>query len=129
MIGGGPFWPPRAIWCCAQITEAVCAYPSPANDNIVENVIDNGETKTSVGRMDWADIESMIDKAVAQKFADPGRLGIAGHNQCAFLAAWGCTRPNSRFKAGVICGGVSDWGALCLTSDIPDLEVGPSPSV
>ena len=73
--------------------------------------------------MDWADIEAMIDEAIAQKISDPGRIGIAGHSQGGFLAAWGVTRPNNRFKAGVISAGPTDWGCLSITTDWPDLEV------
>lgn len=77
-----------------------------------------------MGTLDWADIETMIDEAIAQKIADPNRLGIAGDSQGGFLAAWGCTRPGNRFKAGVICAGPTEWGTLSMTSDMPEMEVG-----
>ena len=76
-----------------------------------------------MGILDWDDIESMIDEAVAQKITDPDRLGIAGVSQGGFLAAWGCTRPNSRFKAGVVGAGPTEWGSLSMCDDMPDLTV------
>lgn len=76
-----------------------------------------------MGTLDWEDVETMIDEAISQKIADPSKIGIAGYSQGGFLAAWGCTRPNSRFKAGVIYAGVTDWGSMSLAGDMPDLEV------
>lgn len=65
----------------------------------------------------------MIDEAIARGIADPDRLGIAGVSQGGFLAAWGCTRPDSRFKAGVVSAGPTEWGSLCMSDDMPDLTV------
>ena len=79
-----------------------------------------------MGTWDWADIETMIDEAVARRIADPERLAIAGGSLGGFLAAWGCTRPNSRFKAGVISKGPTDWGTLTITTDWPDSAVSES---
>jgi dipeptidyl aminopeptidase/acylaminoacyl peptidase len=76
-----------------------------------------------VGGIEWLDIETMIDEGISQGIVDPYRIGIAGYSQGGFLAAFGCTRPNNKFKAGVVGAGVTDWGILAATSDIPDLEV------
>lgn len=76
-----------------------------------------------VGGIEWLDIETMIDEAVLQGMVDPDRIGIAGYSQGGFLAALGCTRPNNKFKVGVVGAGVTDWGILAATSDMPDYEV------
>ena len=76
-----------------------------------------------VGGIEWMDIETMIDEGISQGIVDPHRIGIAGYSQGGFLAALGCTRPNNQFKAGVVGAGVTDWGILAATSDLPDLEV------
>lgn len=76
----------------------------------------------TVGTLDWDDIQTMIDEGVGRGLVDPQKLAIAGYSQGGFLAAWGCTRPNNIFKAGVIGAGVTDWGILTATSDLPDIE-------
>ena len=76
-----------------------------------------------VGGIEWLDIETMLDEGISQGIVDPNRVGIGGYSQGGFLAAVGCTRPNNKFKAGVIGAGISDWGILAATSDLPDLEV------
>lgn len=65
----------------------------------------------------------MIDEAISRGLVDPRKLGIAGYSQRGFLTAWGCTRPNNLFKVGVVGAGVSDWGFLAVSSDMPDVEV------
>ena len=76
-----------------------------------------------VGGIEWLDIETMLDEGISQGIVDSNRVGIGGYSQGGFLAAVGCTRPNNKFKAGVIGAGISDWGILAATSDLPDLEV------
>jgi dipeptidyl aminopeptidase/acylaminoacyl peptidase len=76
-----------------------------------------------VGGIEWSDIETMIDEGISQGIVDPRRIGIAGYSQGGFLAALGCTRPNNKFKFGVVGAGVTDWGMLAATSDLPDIEV------
>lgn len=74
-----------------------------------------------VGDMEWVDVMSAVDAAIDRGIADPGRLGIGGWSQGGFLTAWGVTQTN-RFKAGVMGAGVSDWGMMVMTSDIPTIE-------
>ncbi|KAH9941544.1 alpha/beta-hydrolase [Amylocystis lapponica] len=78
----------------------------------------------AMGTLEWDDIESMADTAVAQGLADPRRLGLAGYSQGGFLTSWGCTRPDGRFRMGVCGAGVAEWGMLAATSDVPDIEAG-----
>lgn len=65
----------------------------------------------------------MIDEGISRELVDPDKVALAGYSQGGFLTAWGCTRPNNTFKAGVVGAGVSDWGLLTVTSDLPDVEV------
>ncbi|KAJ7171109.1 alpha/beta-hydrolase [Mycena filopes] len=76
-----------------------------------------------MGALDYADVESMLAAAVARGYADPDKVAIAGYSQGGFLAAWGCTRPDAPWKAGVIGAGPTDWGSLIVCSDVPDVEV------
>lgn len=76
-----------------------------------------------VGGIEWTDIEEMIQEGISQGIVDPNRIGIAGYSQGGFLSAWGVTRPNNKFKVGVIGAGVTEWGILAATSDMPDVEV------
>ncbi|KAL6306882.1 alpha/beta-hydrolase [Sparassis latifolia] len=75
-----------------------------------------------MGTLEWTDIETMVEHCIGQGMVDPDKLAIAGYSQGGFLTAWGCTRPNNTFKAGVVGAGVSDWGLLAATSDMPDFE-------
>ncbi|KAF8873370.1 Alpha/Beta hydrolase protein [Gymnopilus junonius] len=75
-----------------------------------------------VGGIEWLDVETMIEEGISQGLVDPERIGIAGYSQGGFLAALGVTRPNNKFKVGVIGAGITDWGMLAATSDVPDIE-------
>ncbi|KAJ7079993.1 alpha/beta-hydrolase [Mycena belliarum] len=75
-----------------------------------------------MGTLDYADIESMLAAAIERGYADRDKVAIAGYSQGGFLAAWGCTRPNAPWKAGVIGAGPTDWGSMAISSDVPDVE-------
>ncbi|HEX6818510.1 MAG TPA: S9 family peptidase [Ktedonobacterales bacterium] len=86
----------------------------------------HGETfaaaaRGAVGKADFGDILSAVDAAVERGIADPERLGIGGWSQGGFMAAWAVTQTN-RFKAAVMGAGVSDWGMMTVTSDLPGFE-------
>src|SRR5262249_47897633 len=72
-------------------------------------------------RDDYADVMAMVDAAVARGVADPARLGIGGWSQGGFMSAWAVTQT-SRFKAAIMGAGVSDWGMVGMTSDLPAFE-------
>ncbi len=74
-----------------------------------------------VGGADYADVISAVDAAVARGIADPERLGIGGWSQGGFMTAWAVTQTR-RFKAAIMGAGVSDWGMMVVTSDVPDFE-------
>jgi len=75
----------------------------------------------AVGMEDWADVEAGIDHLVAAGIADAERLGIGGWSQGGFMTAWAVGQTR-RFKAGIMGAGVSDWGMMVATSDLPHFE-------
>lgn len=80
-----------------------------------------GAARGDVGGADYADVMSALDAAIERGIADPERLGIGGWSQGGFMTAWAVTQT-SRFKAAIMGAGVSDWGMMAMTSDIPDFE-------
>lgn len=76
----------------------------------------------AVGEEDWRDILAGVDHAVAQGIADPERLGIGGWSQGGFMTAW-AVGQTTRFKLGIMGAGVSDWGMMTATSDLPHFEL------
>lgn len=74
-----------------------------------------------VGGADFADIMAGVDTAIERGLADPDRLGIGGWSQGGFMTGWAVSQTD-RFKAGVMGAGVSDWGMMTLTSDVPRFE-------
>ncbi|KAJ7607398.1 alpha/beta-hydrolase [Roridomyces roridus] len=75
-----------------------------------------------MGARDYSDTESMLAEAIKRGYVDPDKVALAGYSQGGFLTAWGVTRPNSPWKTGVIGAGPTDWGAMAITSDLPDME-------
>jgi dipeptidyl aminopeptidase/acylaminoacyl peptidase len=75
----------------------------------------------AVGVADWSDVESGIDRLVADGVADPSRLAIMGWSQGGFMTAWAIGQTD-RFRAGVMGAGVSDWGMMVAESNAPTFE-------
>ncbi|HEY4388148.1 MAG TPA: prolyl oligopeptidase family serine peptidase, partial [Ktedonobacteraceae bacterium] len=75
----------------------------------------------AVGKADYQDIMAAVDAAIARGIADPEKLGIGGWSQGGFMSAWAVTQTQ-RFKAAIMGAGVSDWGMMVMSSDIPDFE-------
>jgi dipeptidyl aminopeptidase/acylaminoacyl peptidase len=75
----------------------------------------------AVGIGDWADVESGVDYLIAEGIADPERLGIGGWSQGGFMTAW-AVGQTKRFKLGIMGAGISDWGMMFATSDLPHFE-------
>jgi len=74
-----------------------------------------------VGKADYQDIMASVDAAIERGIADPEKLGIGGWSQGGFMSAWAVTQTQ-RFKAAIIGAGVSDWGMMVMSSDLPDFE-------
>lgn len=75
----------------------------------------------AVGKEDWLDVLAGVEYAVAEGIADPERLGIGGWSQGGFMTAW-AVGQTTRFKVGIMGAGVSDWGMMTATSDLPHFE-------
>jgi dipeptidyl aminopeptidase/acylaminoacyl peptidase len=75
-----------------------------------------------VGGADYLDVMAAVDAAVSRGIADPDRLAIGGWSQGGFMSAWAVTQTR-RFKAAIMGAGVSEWGMMTLTSDVPDFEL------
>ncbi|MEZ4564724.1 MAG: S9 family peptidase [Thermomicrobiales bacterium] len=75
----------------------------------------------AVGKEDWLDVLSGVEYAVAEGIADPERLGIGGWSQGGFMTAW-AVGQTTRFKVGLMGAGVSDWGMMTATGDLPSFE-------
>ncbi len=69
--------------------------------------------------MPWMDIESGIDKLIADGIADPKRLGIMGWSYGGYLAAW-VLGHSDRFRAYSIGAAVTDLLSYHGTADIRD---------
>jgi dipeptidyl aminopeptidase/acylaminoacyl peptidase len=61
-----------------------------------------------MGGKDWEDIQLGVDHCVAERIADPDRLGIAGWSYGGFMTAWAVTQTE-RFKAAMMGAGIADW--------------------
>jgi dipeptidyl aminopeptidase/acylaminoacyl peptidase len=75
------------------------------------------------GGMDYQDVLDGVDMLVAQKIADPARLGIGGWSYGGFMAAWAVTHGD-RFKAAVVGAGPTDMTAMARITDTPDFTTG-----
>jgi dipeptidyl aminopeptidase/acylaminoacyl peptidase len=75
----------------------------------------------AVGVADWPDVESGLERLVDEGVADANRLALGGWSQGGYMTAWGVTQT-TRFRAGVMGAGVSDWGMMVAESDVPTFE-------
>ena len=71
------------------------------------------------GGMDWLDINAGIDAVIAQRIADPDRLGMMGWSYGGFIAAWALSQ-SERLKAISIGAPVVDLLSFHGTADIRD---------
>lgn len=80
----------------------------------------------SVGKEDWPDILAGIDLIVEKGWADRERMAIGGWSQGGFMTAWAIGHDpegdERRFRCAVMGAGVSDWGMMVATSDLPTFE-------
>lgn len=71
------------------------------------------------GGMDWIDINSGIDKVIADGIADPQRLGLMGWSYGGFMASWALGHSD-RFRAVSVGAPVVDLLSFHGTTDIRD---------
>ena len=67
------------------------------------------------GELAFQDLIDGVDNLIAQKIADPNRLGIGGWSNGGFMTEYAITRT-TRFKAAVAEAGHSDFFSLYGTS-------------
>lgn len=70
---------------------------------------------------DFSDVMAGVDAMIERGIADPERMAIGGWSQGGFMTAWAVTQTD-RFKAGIMGAGVTDWGMMSMTSDMPAFE-------
>jgi dipeptidyl aminopeptidase/acylaminoacyl peptidase len=71
------------------------------------------------GELAFQDLMDGVDYLIAQKIADPNRLGIGGWSNGGFMTEYAITRT-TRFKAAVALAGHSDFFSLYGTSYLRD---------
>ena len=71
------------------------------------------------GEMAFQDLMDGVDHLIAQKIADPNRLGIGGWSNGGFMTEYAITRT-TRFKAAVALAGHADFFSLYGTSYLRD---------
>ena len=69
----------------------------------------------------YSDVDSATDFAVAQGWADPGRLAIFGWSAGGFMTSWTVTQTH-RYKAAIEGAGITDWLSFIPTSDIQQVD-------
>lgn len=79
----------------------------------------------SVGDQDWLDILAGIEKVVDEGIVDQDWMGVGGWSQGGFMTAWAIGHDpddGPRFRCAIMGAGVSDWGMMVATSDVPTFE-------
>ncbi len=69
----------------------------------------------------YRDVDSATDYAIAQGWADPGRLAIFGWSAGGFMTSWTVTQT-SRYRAAIEGAGITDWGSFMWTSDVQQID-------
>jgi dipeptidyl aminopeptidase/acylaminoacyl peptidase len=128
LVHGGPYWryadslqvgPSRWGQWLATVGYAVLL-PNPRGGSGRGHTFAD-TVAAAVGKEDWLDVLAGVDHAVAEDIADPERLGIGGWSQGGFMTAW-AVGQTTRFKVGLMGAGVSDWGMMTATGDLPAFE-------
>jgi dipeptidyl aminopeptidase/acylaminoacyl peptidase len=69
----------------------------------------------------YQDVDSATDFAIAQGWADPGKLAIFGWSAGGFMTSWTVTQTQ-RYKAAIEGAGITDWAPFLWTSDIQQID-------
>jgi len=69
----------------------------------------------------YRDVDSATDYAVAQGWADPNRLAIAGWSAGGFMTSWTVTQTH-RYRVAIEGAGITDWGSFMWTSDVQQID-------
>jgi dipeptidyl aminopeptidase/acylaminoacyl peptidase len=73
-----------------------------------------------LGGQEFEDVLAGIDHLAAQGWIDPQRVGTGGWSYGGYLSAWAATRHSARFRASIVCAGLTNWIAFAGTTDIPN---------
>jgi dipeptidyl aminopeptidase/acylaminoacyl peptidase len=122
-VHGGPTWNWGAYFSDSEPNAVLlssagyaCLLPNPRGSigrghAFAQGVIGDG------GGIDYRDIMAGVDHAIAEGFADPDRLGIAGLSYGGYMAGWAVGQTD-RFGAAVAMSVVSDYLSFHLTSEV-----------
>jgi dipeptidyl aminopeptidase/acylaminoacyl peptidase len=69
----------------------------------------------------YRDVDSATDFAIAQSWADPGRLTMFGWSAGGFMTAWSVTQTH-RYRAAIEGAGITDWLSFMWTSDVQQID-------
>ncbi|MGB8885866.1 MAG: S9 family peptidase [Candidatus Korobacteraceae bacterium] len=69
----------------------------------------------------YRDVDSATDYAIAQSWADPGRLAMFGWSAGGFMTAWSVTQTH-RYRAAIEGAGITDWLSFIWTSDVQQTD-------
>ena len=69
----------------------------------------------------YRDVESATDYAIAQGWADAGRLAIFGWSAGGFMTSWTITQ-NGRYRAAIEGAGITEWASYIWTSDVQQFD-------
>jgi dipeptidyl aminopeptidase/acylaminoacyl peptidase len=72
-----------------------------------------------LGGLEFDDILAGIDNLAARGLIDPERVGTGGWSYGGYMSAWAATRHTERFKAAIVCAGLTNWISFAGTTDIP----------
>ncbi|MDH5822667.1 S9 family peptidase [Luteimonas sp. RD2P54] len=125
-IHGGPAWAWWSGWLgswheWAQLLAAhgyAVLLPNPRGSE------GQGPEFARLARADWGggdfqDVLDGLDLVVGEGIADPERVAIGGWSYGGYLAAWAVAH-SGRFRTAIVGAGVTDIGAMALTTDTPD---------
>jgi len=72
-----------------------------------------------LGGKEFEDILAGIDQLATSRLVDPSRVGTGGWSYGGYMSAWAATRFSLRFRAAIVCAGLTNWIAFAGTTDIP----------
>jgi len=73
-----------------------------------------------LGGKEFEDVLAGIDQLAARGLVDPRRVGTGGWSYGGYMSAWAATRWSERFRAAIVCAGLTNWIAFAGTTDIPN---------
>jgi dipeptidyl aminopeptidase/acylaminoacyl peptidase len=133
-IHGGPHtlygWSPSWEFQCLAGSGIGVWYANPRGSE------GYGEAFNAANFRDWGDgptrdVLSGVDALVADRIADPDRLGVTGGSYGGYLTSW-IVGHDQRFKAAITCRSVNDLVSQMTTGDIAGpmfgrLDLGAAP--